>query len=92
MGALDEASKGLGRLVLLSGEPGVGKTRLAQEVTLKAQHWGFLVATGRCYEPEQAVPFYPFLEALGAVYNALSPARNSKALAVHEVVQAAHVK
>jgi class 3 adenylate cyclase/tetratricopeptide (TPR) repeat protein len=78
MGALDEASKGLGRLVLLSGEPGVGKTRLAQEVTLKAQHWGFLVATGRCYEPEQAVPFYPFLEALGAVYNAASAALRSE--------------
>jgi class 3 adenylate cyclase/tetratricopeptide (TPR) repeat protein len=70
MAALDEVSKGSGRLVLLSGEPGIGKTRLAQEVTLKARHWGFLVATGRCYEPEQAVPYYPFLEALTTIYHA----------------------
>ncbi|GAC1444247.1 MAG: hypothetical protein NVSMB52_03380 [Chloroflexota bacterium] len=41
--------QGRGRLVLLSGDPGIGKTRLVQEVTLKARHWGFLVATGRCY-------------------------------------------
>lgn len=74
MAALEEAYNGMGRLVLLAGEPGVGKTRLAQEVTLKAQHWGFLVATGRCYEPEQAVPFYPFLEALATVYSASSAA------------------
>jgi predicted ATPase/class 3 adenylate cyclase len=70
MVALDEVSKGSGRLVFLSGEPGIGKTRLAQEVTLKARHWGFLVATGRCYEQEQAVPYYPFLEALATIYQA----------------------
>src|SRR5947209_150787 len=57
-------------LLLLAGEPGVGKTRLAQELTLKARHWHFLVATGRCYELEQTVPYYPFLEALTIIYNA----------------------
>lgn len=73
MTVLDAVSKGSGRLLLLSGEPGVGKTRLAQELTLKARHWHFLVATGRCYEVEQSVPFYPFLEALATIY-AASPA------------------
>lgn len=61
-----------GRLVLLSGEPGIGKTRLAQEVTLKARNHGFVMATGRCYEPEANVPFYPFLEAL-ATLHAVAP-------------------
>lgn len=70
MSSLEAVMQGSGQLVLLSGEPGIGKTRLAQEVTLKARHWGFLVATGRCYELERAVPFYPFLEALLAIYNA----------------------
>lgn len=65
---LDDVAQGSGRLVLLSGEPGIGKTRLAQEVTLKARHWGFLVVTGRCYEQEQTVPYYPFLEALVTMY------------------------
>lgn len=73
MTSLQAVMQGTGRLVLLAGEPGIGKTRLAQEVTLKARHWGFLVATGRCYEPEQAVPYYPFLEALVCVYDAAHP-------------------
>jgi len=59
---------GSGRLVVLAGEPGVGKTRLAQEITLRARDFGFQVATGRCYEPHQGVPYYPFLEALASVY------------------------
>ena len=72
--AVDAVAGGSGRLVLLSGEPGVGKTRLAQEVTLHVRNRGFLVASGRCYEPHQAVPFYPFLEALGAAHRAAPPA------------------
>ena len=67
---VDAVEGGSGRLVLLAGEPGVGKTRLAQEVMLRLEDGGFLVATGRCYEPEQAVPYYPFVEALGAAYEA----------------------
>ncbi|MGH2442190.1 MAG: ATP-binding protein [Chloroflexota bacterium] len=72
MACLESVLQGSGRLLLLSGEPGIGKTRLAQELTLKARHWGFLVATGRCYETEQAVPFYPFLEILASIYHASS--------------------
>ena len=49
---------------MLVGEPGVGKTRLAQEITLLARAQGFRVITGRCYEPQQSVAYYPFLEAL----------------------------
>jgi len=67
---VESVTHGSGRLLLLTGEPGVGKTRLAQEVSLEAQRRGFLVATGRCYEPEQAVPFYPMLEALAMTYRA----------------------
>ncbi|MGH2517627.1 MAG: ATP-binding protein, partial [Ktedonobacterales bacterium] len=64
LAAADMVMSGSGRLVLLTGEPGIGKTRLAQEMTLAVRNRGFLVATGRCYEPEQAVAYYPFLEAL----------------------------
>jgi class 3 adenylate cyclase/tetratricopeptide (TPR) repeat protein len=64
LAAADAVMHGSGRLVLLTGEPGIGKTRLAQEVTLAVRNRGFLVATGRCYEPEQTIAYYPFLEAL----------------------------
>jgi class 3 adenylate cyclase/tetratricopeptide (TPR) repeat protein len=70
MSAVDAVAGGSGRLVLLAGEPGVGKTRLAQEVTLAVRNRGYLVASGRCYAPHQAVPYYPFLEALATAYAA----------------------
>jgi class 3 adenylate cyclase/tetratricopeptide (TPR) repeat protein len=68
--ALGAVVEGAGRMLLLGGEPGVGKTRLAQEATLAARNRGFLVATGRCYEPQQTVPYYPFLEAMAHAYKA----------------------
>lgn len=68
LGALEAAAEGHGRLVLLAGEPGVGKTRLAQEVSSRAWEGGSLVAAGRCYEAQGGVPFYPFLDALSALY------------------------
>jgi tetratricopeptide (TPR) repeat protein/transcriptional regulator with XRE-family HTH domain len=66
--ALDAAGGRQGRLVLLAGEPGIGKTRLAQEVCVAARDRGFLVATGRSYEPQRTVAFYPFLEALSRLH------------------------
>ncbi len=66
--ALEAADGGRGRLVLLAGEPGIGKTRLAQEASVHAREGGFVVASGRCYEAQSGIPFYPFLEALGTLY------------------------
>jgi class 3 adenylate cyclase/tetratricopeptide (TPR) repeat protein len=68
--AVDTAAAGQGQTVLLAGEPGAGKTRLAQEVTLHLRNRGFLIAAGRSYEAEQSVPYYPFLEALSVAYAA----------------------
>jgi predicted ATPase len=62
--ALEAVSRGQGRLLLLVGEPGVGKTRLAQEIALRARAHDFRVLTGRCYEPQQTLAYSPFLEAL----------------------------
>jgi class 3 adenylate cyclase/tetratricopeptide (TPR) repeat protein len=70
LAALDAAQSGRGRTVLLTGEPGAGKTRLAQEVTLAARDRDFLIAAGRCYEAEQSVPYYPFLDAVAGAYRA----------------------
>ena len=64
LATLDTVQAGTGQLVLLVGEPGVGKTRLAQEVLQAARAQGFGGVTGRCYAPQATVPYYPFLEAL----------------------------
>jgi len=45
---------------------GVGKTRLAQEVSVRANERGFFVLVGRCYEERASLPLYPFAEALSA--------------------------
>ena len=52
--ALDDAMSGQGRLAMLAGEPGIGKTRTAQELAMMAEGRGTQVHWGRCYEEEGA--------------------------------------
>ncbi len=53
----------VGRLVLLTGDPGIGKSRLAAEIARRAQDAGAFVLAGR--SPQEAlVPYQPFVEAL----------------------------
>jgi tetratricopeptide (TPR) repeat protein len=62
--AVDDVLKGAGRVVMVEGEEGVGKTRLGQELTRLALAQEFLVAAGQCREGIDAplsVPFHPFI-------------------------------
>ena len=61
---LDRMLLGQGSFVLLGGEPGVGKTRLAREVQRIGRARGCLTLTGQCYEHEGAPPFAPFAETV----------------------------
>jgi len=64
--AVAAACAGPGRLVLVSGEPGIGKTRLCDEVSAIAEAAGALVLLGSCYESGAALPYMPIVEALTA--------------------------
>jgi DNA-binding SARP family transcriptional activator len=74
------------RLVLLGGEPGIGKTRLAHELAGHALAAGATVLLGRCSE-EPLAPFEPFAEALGQAGAAgvLQPLQDGAAGARHRL-------
>ena len=62
--ALDSSMAGRGRLVMLAGEPGIGKTRIAQELASHAQSLGAHVLWGWCYEREGAPPYWPWVQPI----------------------------
>jgi class 3 adenylate cyclase len=64
-GALMAAHRGDGGFAVLSGEAGIGKTRLAGELASQARLLGCAVLSGACSEAELSLPFLPFVEALG---------------------------
>ena len=61
---LELARSGNGRIITISGEAGVGKTRLSREFCAEASKAGFLAMAGSCYDGEDAVPFVPYTELL----------------------------
>src|SRR5262249_56491750 len=63
-GLLHRVQAGEGALVMVVGEPGIGKTRLAEELAELARREGTRVLAGRCYEGEGAPPYGPVVEAV----------------------------
>ncbi|MBI4219192.1 MAG: AAA family ATPase [Chloroflexi bacterium] len=62
--AFERAVAGHGRVVLLAGEPGIGKTRIANEFAEIAGWRGARIAWGRCYEGGGAPPYWPWIQVL----------------------------
>jgi predicted ATPase len=62
--ALDDAANGRGRLLLISGEPGIGKTRLADEFSSVASACHAQVLWGRCWEGAGAPAYWPWIQAI----------------------------
>jgi tetratricopeptide (TPR) repeat protein len=68
---LDDAASGSGRLFLLAGDPGIGKSRLAYEAAERARDRGFTVAWGRCWEAGGAPVYWPWVQSLRACVRGL---------------------
>src|SRR5262245_24698507 len=62
--ALDGALATRGALFLVVGEPGIGKTRLAGELTARAAARGISALWGRCWEAEARPPYWPWVQII----------------------------
>src|SRR5262249_32492989 len=77
---LAQTTAGHGSLVLLAGEPGIGKTRTAEEFAEAARRDGARVLWGRCFEGDAAPPYSPFAEAFARYARDTDPAELRAAL------------
>lgn len=88
LAALPEVESGRGRLFLIAGEPGIGKTRLATQLTDAAQRRGFAVLWGRCWEGGGAPAYWPWLQVLrGLARSAPEPLAHEAALLLAALTQ-----
>ena len=62
VGLLAHLTGGTGHVVLLEGEPGIGKSRLMQELAGYARGRGMRTLATRCYEIERAMPYQPVID------------------------------
>ncbi len=86
---LDDALAGHGRLFLIAGEPGIGKSRLAEELASRARRRGALVLVGRCWEAGGAPAYWPWVQALRSYIAGVDPEalRSQLGLGGPELVQ-----
>ena len=63
---LDDTFAGRGRVFLLGGEPGIGKSRLAEELIAHATPRGAQILVGRCWEAGGAPAYWPWVQSLRA--------------------------
>jgi DNA-binding CsgD family transcriptional regulator/tetratricopeptide (TPR) repeat protein len=70
--AVSRALLGKRQLVLVSGEPGIGKTRCAEALAELAEDQGALVLWGRCREEGGGPPYWPWIQILRAYVDASS--------------------
>ena len=83
--AAEAARAGMGSVFTIAGEPGIGKTRLADEASHRARTTGMLVAWGRTWEAGGAPAFWPWVQIARALSRAGvdPPPRVSRILPEH---------
>jgi DNA-binding SARP family transcriptional activator len=73
LAGLEDVLSGRGRLFLISGEPGIGKSRLADELANRASLRGAQLLVGRAWEAGGAPAFWPWVQALRTLVRESDP-------------------
>ena len=73
MAGVEDLEQGRGSLFLLRGEPGIGKTWLAEEGAARAAERGALVLSGRCSESGGAPAYWPWVQCLRKLVQQTEP-------------------
>src|ERR1700674_3375686 len=81
--ALLAACRGEGSVVVLAGDAGMGKSRLCTELADRAERIGATVLEGSCSEADIALPYLPFLEAIGNYLSTGESVKVRERLGVH---------
>jgi hypothetical protein len=87
---LDEAMRGRGQLAVVSGNPGIGKSRLLEEIGTRAAGLGVRTLRGSCEAYGEMAPLEPFLQALGQL-SGIGPTRLEADAAGSDPLPAAEV-
>lgn len=95
--ALNGALNSRGRLLMLAGEPGIGKTRIVQELAALAETEGVQVLWGRCYEEQGTPPYWPWVQLIRLFVRENPPEEllqdmGSGAAAIAEIIGEVHEK
>ncbi len=77
---LDQSSRGNGITGLITGEAGIGKSRLVNELKARASARGFLTLQGNCFELDRAISYAPLTDLLRTFVSIQPPERLSERL------------
>ncbi len=77
-GLFDHAAEGIGKVVLVRGEGGVGKTRLVHELGHYAKNGNSIFAVGPSYQGEDLIPYLPWINVIRSIIHQTNPSAFTK--------------
>lgn len=77
---VDQAAGGQGCVVMLSGDPGIGKTRTAHEISSRARESNMDALWGHCYDGEGAPPYWPWVQIIRSFIDGWHPEKLRRCL------------